>query len=79
MDFWEISGWKEEEKRGFGDMGLLQDGMRGGRRGGTTGMQGDSEEPDSRSSSGSAVNKKQAAVGAALANVNTFTIPNDSG
>lgn len=44
-------------------------------------MQGDSEEPDSRSSSGSAVNKEQAAVGAALANVplNAFTIANDSG
>lgn len=63
-------------KEGLGGMGLLQDG-----RGGETGMQGDSEEPDSRSSSGSAVNKEQAAVGAASANVplNTFTIANDCG
>lgn len=67
---------KKMRKEGLGGMGLLQDGRRR-----ETGMQGDSEEPDSRSSSGSAVNKEQAAVRAALANVplNTFTIPNDSG
>lgn len=61
-------------KEGLGGVGLLQDG-------GETGMQGDSQEPDSRSSAGAAVNKQQAAVGAALANVplSTFTIPNDSG
>lgn len=49
--------------------------------GGETGMQADSEEPDSPSSSGSAVNKEQAAVGATLANVplSTATLPNDSG
>lgn len=46
-------------KKGLGGMGLLQD-VRG-----ETGMQEDSEEPDSRSSGGSAVNKQEA-VGAAL-------------
>lgn len=40
-------------KEGLGGMGLLLDGRRR-----ETGMQGDSEEPDSRSSSGSAVNRQ---------------------
>lgn len=67
---------KKMRKEGLGGRGLLRDG-----RSEETGMQGDSEEPDSRSSPGSAVNKEQAAVEAAFANLpfNTFTIPNDSG
>lgn len=41
-------------KEGLGGMGLLQDVRRGETR-----MQEDSEEPDSRSSCGSAVNKEE--------------------
>lgn len=75
-DFWEISGWKEDEKRGFGWHGITP-----GWEGGDGGRRGDSEEDDSRSSSGSAVNKQPGGCQSHFGNVplNTFTIPNDSG